>query len=618
MQREKRLVSCLAAVLVTLFVLSSAYATEYTFQSAGGDLSVPANWGASSLGASDVGVVNQGGTYTLSGDLTLSQIKVSTTDQCVFNFSDGNHTVFVGSTQYPASQHPLDVYADRRNVRLNGGTWNFGGISEFRGFKQNCEFYFQGGVIVTNVANYYQAYYTASYSTLYMRQNARLYCNNFFLAGKETIRNTLSIQSGAKIISAGAFYTDTGSTQKGLKSDNSISISGDGSEISSGNVIMGYITSAHKLSIKEGGAWRANGGFMFGNGDNNSSSNVISISGGAFTVANDFYTRPNSLDNLFAATNATISLGSISNMGTRTSYDLRNCTFTVGGFYPFMRRGSRVRFSGADSVLTLSDFVWKKGPFWTDVAGANPGSRLEIDDNATCTVGIGGNTQWMRDSSNCTFIVSNGAKFLTSSPGLSIGNDESLPYCHDNAIEVRSGGLLEIGGSGGNGLRIHGTDNTVLVSNGTIRASTYVIIGYSYAGPAASGCRLTLQGATPKVESSAFWLRNDSVLRFELPASGYAEGYVPIVASSFAFNPTARIDIDYAAYLAAGGGELTLVSFTNDPVDNGGVSFAQWIANQNDALDLPKRCKLMLVHDADGYKVVFRATPPRGVVVSFR
>lgn len=600
-------------------VILPVSAADYTIdKSVGTDLAVPANWHATSLTASDVGIVDQGGTYTLSDDLTLSQIKVSTTDQCIFDFTDGNHTVFVGSTQYPASQHPLDVYADRRYVRLNGGTWNFGGISEFRGFKQNCELYFQGGVIVTNLTSFYQAYYTASYSTLYMRQNARLYCNSFFLAGKETVRNTLAMQSGAKIISTGAFYTDTGSTQKGLKSDNSISISGDGSEISSGNVIMGYITSSHKLYIKDGGAWRANGTFMFGNGSNNSSSNVISISGGTFTVANDFYTRPNSFDNIFAATNATVSLGIISNMGTRTSYDLRNCNLTVGGFYPFMRRGSRVRLSGADSVLTLSDFVWKKGPFWTDVAGANPGSRLEIDDNATCNVGIGGNTQWMRDSSNCTFIVSNGAKFITPSTGLSIGNDESLPYCHDNAIEVRSGGLLEISGSGGSGLRIHGTNNTVLVSNGTIRASTYVIIGYSYTGPAASGCRLTMQGAAPKIESSGFWLRNDSVLRFELPASGYAEGYVPIVANSLAFNPTARIEIDYADYLASGGGELTLVSFTNDPADNGGVSFAQWIANQNRALNLPKGCKLRLDHDANGYKVVFRAMPPPGMIISFR
>ena len=252
------------------------------------------------------------------------------------------------------------------------------------------------------------------------------------------------------------------------------------------------------------------------------------------------------------------------------------------------------------------------------MAGSNPGSRLEIDDGATCNVDVGGNTQWMRDSSNCTFIVSNGAKFITPAKGLSIGHDESLPYCHDNAIEVRSGGLLEISGSGGNGLRTHGMNNTVLVSNGTIRASTYVIIGYSNAGPAASGCRLTLQGATPKIESSGFWLRNDSVLRFELPASGYAEGYVPIVANGFAFNPTARIDVDYADYLAAGGGELTLVSLTNAPADNGGVSFAQWIVNQNNALNLPKGCKLRLVNDAGGYKVVFRAKNPRGLGINFR
>lgn len=602
----------------TVFAAAHIYAANYTFPTAGGDLAGGASaWGGTPPSASDTAVINQGGIYTLSENMTLSQLKVDTTAECQFDFTDGNHTIFLGANQYPANQHPLDVYADGRYVRLKGGVWDFGGV-EFRGLGQNSQLYFHNGVVVTNVTGFNATYYTASYSSLYLREASKLYCSSFALAGKETIRTRLEVKDGSRILDSGVFYTDLSSTQNGLKSDNRIDILGAGSEISSGSVWFGWITSCNKLYIDNGGAWRTSGNFMFGNGDKNSSSNTITMTGGTLEVSGDFYTRANSCDNVFAATNATISLGSISNLGARTVFDFHNCTFSVGDFYPFIRRGGRVRFSGADSSLTLSRFVWNKGPFWTDVSGANSNSRLEIDDNATLSVALGGNARWMMQSSNCTISVSNGARLMAASGnGLFIGNDESLPYCHDNAIEVRSGGLLE---TSGDGLRLHSRNNTLLVSNGTVRTSS-VMIGYSNSGPAASGCRLTLQGNTPKVEQTgAFWLRNDSVLRFELPASGYADGYVPIAASGFIFNPTARIEVGYEDYLKAGGGDLTLMTFTNVPGDNGGVSFAQWISSQNTAMGLPKNCRLRYLPN-DGInpnRLVFHAHKPGGFIISFR
>ena len=598
--------------------VSLAYATDYTFQGTSGDLATPANWGATSLSSSDVGIIASGGTYTLSQNLALSQLKINTTSECVFDLRDGNHEMSLS-----ANQHQLHIYANNRYVRLNGGVWDFGGL-EFRGMGPGSQLYLQFGSIVTNVTSFYGAYYEASPGfSLYVRGNptygaSTLYCSSFCLAGKNTKGASLYVQTGGKIVSSGSFYSDISSTSDGMMANNRIIINGEGSEIfTGGGVSFGWITSGNKMSIENGGAWHtASGRFLFGNGDKSSSSNSITVTDGTFVTAQDFLIRSNSRDNMFAATNSTVAMGSFTNKGTRTVFDLRNCAFTVGKFYPLMRAGSRVRFSGGDSVLTLANFVWRMGPFWTDVAGANPGSRLEIDDNATLAVGLGGNTQWMRTSSNCTFTVSNGAKFIAPSGGLSIGHDEALPYCHDNAIQVCSGGLLEIGGSD-SGLRVHCTNNTVLVSNGTIRAST-VMIGYSSSGPAASGCRLTLQGATPKVEQTgAFWLRNDSVLRFELPASGYADGYVPITAGNFVFNPTARFDIDYAAYLAAGGGRQTLVAFPGTPADNQGVSFAQWIADQNRYMNLPKGCRLMLKHDENGYRIEFLAKKPY-FIVSFK
>ena len=175
----------------TVFTVAHIYAADYTFPTAGGDLAGgESSWGGTPPGDSDTALITQGVIYTLSKDMTLSQLKVDTTAECRFDFTDSNHTIFLGANQYPANQHPLNVYANSRYVRLKGGVWDFGGV-EFRGLGQSSQLYFHNGVIVTNMTEFYATYYTASYSSLYLREASMLYCNRFTLAGKETIRTRL-------------------------------------------------------------------------------------------------------------------------------------------------------------------------------------------------------------------------------------------------------------------------------------------------------------------------------------------------------------------------------------------------------------------------------------------
>ena len=112
---------------------SSVSAAEYTFQNAGGDLSTLSNWGVSSLGSSDIGVINQGGTYTLSADLQLSQLKIDTTSKCTFDFTDGNHSLRLSTADYPIS-----ITQEKIDAILKGGVWDFSN-NDFRGTKNDTK-----------------------------------------------------------------------------------------------------------------------------------------------------------------------------------------------------------------------------------------------------------------------------------------------------------------------------------------------------------------------------------------------------------------------------------------------------------------------------------------------
>ena len=110
-------------------------------------------------------------------------------------------------------------------------------------------------------------------------------------------------------------------------------------------------------------------------------------------------------------------------------------------------------------------------------------------------------------------------------------------------------------------------------------------------------------------------------VRFEIPAEGYAAGFAPIVASNLVFSGEATLDIDYGDYLAAGGGEATLMAFTEDVtqlVNTQNIAFTDWLKQQRDALNLPPGCRLYAVADATGSRVVFKAHSPYGTTVVIR
>ncbi len=579
-----------------------SFAADYTFSDAGGDLADPAKWGGTLPGPADKAIINQPGEYNCSSnEIAVAQIKVSgPAGDYKFYFSDNATTVKLAT-----ANHPLDIWSTRTGklkVYLKKGIWDFGGV-EFRGQEKQGTL-FLTETVITNVAGFYSAYYTANNSGLYMYSGAQIFSSEFRLANKDTVHAGLHLYSGSRIVT-GQFYSDTNHNTPGTAADNVSEINGEGSKIDASDVVLGFKTSRNRAYIENGGEWIARGSFRLGN-SNISHTNLLCVNNGTLTVAGAMRISDQSTANAFVATNSTIAANAITNNGIRSVIDFQNCNVTANEFVPFLWSntygGGHVRFGGANSSIALGN-----------VTALKSGGHLDFDDNIAITWPATF-SQWMKSCTNCLVSVTRGAN-VTLPVAMYIGytNDR---FSHDNRLEVLSGGLLTLPE-----LRTFGTNNTVVVSNGTIRATdNYFIVGYSRTATDVPphGNSLTMQGNAPRVEAPSFWIRGDSVLRFELSATGYASGYAPIVSEGVVFHPTAKIEVDYADYLMAGGGEVTLMAFDTEVPDSSGVSFAQWITDQNAAMSLPPGCRLRLRSDENGYRVVFKAKRPAGIVVNFK
>jgi hypothetical protein len=192
----------------------------------------------------------------------------------------------------------------------------------------------------------------------------------------------------------------------------------------------------------------------------------------------------------------------------------------------------------------------------------------------------------------------------------------------DNAVEILDGGIMTA-----KRFYIAGSGNALVVKNGTLRLtddSEGIGIGYSHSNAkyTPSGAKVVISGATPKIEAAGnCYLKHDSILKFEIPVHGYAEGYVPFEGGTLFFDNTASIRVDCEDYFAAGGGVLTLMKFKTLPKwADVHTRIAQWLQAQNEAMPL-SRCSLKYVvkdDEAHPHHIVLRAHPPMGLRIVVR
>lgn len=317
------------------------------------------------------------------------------------------------------------------------------------------------------------------------------------------------------------------------------------------------------------------------------------------------------------AKDATISIGGgFTNNCNAAVCDFQDVNLTVGGPVKLFAAGpgARIRFGGSRGTQPAA--MKSMDDYFPYVSGGGGSNELVIDDGFVMTNKV--SQRLCTYMANSTVRVSGGAKMINEGKSIHLGHEDHTTSI-SNTLEVLDGGLVRP-----YDFRLIGTGNRIVVSNGTIKATSGIMLGYQYTNKKpTSGARAVLQGTTPLLDCGvgALWMKNDTNLRIEIPAEGYASDFVPITAKTVTFDPDATLDIEYAAFLAAGGGELTLMAFTDDVSSKtyGGLTFPQWLKREETAMNLPKGCKLRLVVDADGgSRVVFRAGPPPGLMLILR
>ena len=394
-------------------------------------------------------------------------------------------------------------------------------------------------------------------------------------------------------------------------------VTGEGSLIESENILLGYATGDNYIQAHDGAAIRCNRITINRSGSNNR----LVLNDAVFDVTGYILLKDGSVkgsNSGIIATNSTISASVFTNNCESSYLDFQNVTFNVDGdFYPFYDgKNSTVRFGGTDGsqprhLKTLD----------TLFGSAGVGHTLIIDDGFSYE-----NNAYlkpmMKSASNCTIRVSNGAR-LAFSGEFFLGHTDYSNQCMDNAVEILDGGIMTA-----KRFYIAGSGNALVVKNGTLRltdALEGIGIGYKHSNAkyTPSGVKVVISGTTPKIEAAGnCYLKHDSILKFEIPARGYSEGYVPFEGGRLLFDNTSSIEVDCEDYLAAGGGMLTLMKFKLLPKwENVEALLAQWLQAQSEAMPLP-RCSLKYVVKNDDathpHHILLRALPPMGLRMVIR
>lgn len=607
----------LAASLFAVLAAGLAQAANIAFPSAGGDLASATDWGGTLPGSDDtVQIDKPSGNYSISGDVTFGSIYFNATGTYTVS-ADGAHV------DLKADDDPLRMIdgLGQRVVTLRGGSWNLNG-GAFRGMAKNGFTYFDGCTL-DNLGIFWVTALAYSGARAYLQNGANINCSEVRIGQTTAGSGVLSIAGGSRLICTGTFYTDTGTSNFSKTLNTKTTVTGAGSVLECKGMMIGFKSNGHLLTISDN-ARLACTKVRIGNAEQNGAALRIVVADATLESDEDFetaYSAAANNGNGLAATNATVVIGgSFNNACPGSLFDFQNTTFSVDGTVSLFPKwgGCTVRFGGAQGTRPES-LKSRANLFNSDAnGGQNANNTLIFDDGFS--FGSAVEMRLMTQSSNSTLRVSNGARFV---------NDHTIYIGHssyntslDNTVEILSGGTMEVAS-----FRLMGTDNRLTVSNGTLRATDAtngILLGYIGSNPTytASGAKVRIQGTSPRLESVGnCWLYGDVNVRFEIPAEGYAAGFAPIVASNLVFRGTATLDVDYADYLAAGGGEATLMSFTEDVtklVNSQNIAFTDWLKQQRDALNLPAGCRLYAVADATGSRVVFKAHAPYGTKIVIR
>lgn len=247
-----------------------------------------------------------------------------------------------------------------------------------------------------------------------------------------------------------------------------------------------------------------------------------------------------------------------------------NSTSTVGAIAPYF--GNVLSISGAGTTAKFGN-----PSTGTAIHVGQAGScfnRFEVLDGATvetgnCNISCGGSS-WGYAPDGTTVVRGIGNMVRIEGAGSSITGlvpDKSLILGSEtngnaNVLWVGDGAALTWPGY----LTISGFDNSVVVSNGTFTLARNLCSVWGSTTTEISGrTRFVFAGAAPKLVSTSTGISkfvNGAILRFEVPAAGWAEAPLQMTGASnnVQFDEDTKLEVDVATFAKQGGGEIPVVT----------------------------------------------------------
>ena len=580
---------------VLAFSATTLMSADRTFLNAsGGDLADANQWGGTlPLESDDKAIVDKSGEYTLSKDVVFNIFYVAT-GGCIFNLADKKITL-----NYSGSGNALYCNPEGGNpIVFKGGILHFAGESGYcvpcngRTTSGTAEVVFTNGCVVTGVNRFY-ATKGSNNATVRISDGSKIYTMRLDVQNGNGTGNLLEICDGGQVHISNLLYSEAsaGGTT-GQYGGNVLRVKGENSILNyegTGDARFGFQKCCSKLHVADKGSAKFNGPLVLGAGGNAITNHSLVVERGGTLTASTL--KLNSSCCEVIVSNATLINSTALYLASSAS-----CS------------GNVFRAMGPDTSLTLSPPA-----NWFSSGQHN---MISFEGGVKYSRAI---ETIFTNAQHCVFRVSGvGTVFGTGDnvKDFYIGSKQYqlTESCASNAVEVLDGAVF-------NAIRfpVMGIGNALVVSNATVNVaaskpddSVGLRIGYKTTNAIEPiDCMLRLCGSTPKLNISSqnggCQILSNSILRFEIPKSGYAANHVPISTTRFIFEGDSRLEIDCEDFARCGGGVLTLIETDEDIA----AEYRQKLLESVN--DLPEGCHLKIVS-----KRKVKLFCPKGFVFSIR
>jgi len=615
------------AFFVACFSVVAVHAVDVVFPNTDGlgDLASTASWNQDPIPDStnrpEFRATLMGATLTASADISFAGFKINVNNlsyPVILDMRNGATGANPGPRKITLSGAIQNVSGNNITI-IKGGEWSGTSIATDWGIN-NDNYYIQGATMTLSgtLGGTYGgngALIELSGGSVVTAAYARA---QFYMGNNSSMR----VIDGSKLII-------TGTTGDAFKSDgnsgtnNGFVVRGENSLIkklsSASFAHIGVGGYAAYLRVEDRGVADFAGTFCVGDA-NNSSNNVVSVTGGGMFKADGVYLGlwPGAGNNLFAVTNggvAEVPNGFILG-GTWYNDSFGNTLLVSNGVFrgkvPMIgfKAGSSnnlVRVVGRQSVYEVTTNV---DAVTACIFSYERGNRFELDDavwtnNVAKTIFLN-NTQITLGQ--CVFELKNNAEFYTTNQFYMTGvNYRSL----SNLLSIVSGSRLYSRGTVG----VFSIGNVFSISNGTLetegdftvtaRSQSTQMFGFSNNWVKVAGERPLVS-----VTNGTFAVQYASYLQFDYPASGYEAGVVPVKAKAFTVSSD--------SLLIANGLEARINAIKESEIStlvetSAGVTVpAAVLAAANEAL--PEKCEFRI--SADGRSLLLRIYKNSGTLLS--